>query len=387
VRAQKSRVVQVLEDLIRIESVNVLLPGGQRGESEMARYVDRFCAGLGLEKVEAGGYPDRPNAVWRLRVPGATGSLLFEAHMDTVTLANMPDGTTPRIGDGRLYGRGASDTKGSLAGMLCAMEELARDRRGLSADILVGGIVEEEVGCTGAAMLVESGLRPDGIVVGEPTMLKPVIAHKGVTRFFIRTAGRSAHTSVPENGDNAIGQMVEVMRWLQEQESPLLQQLHHPLVGHPVQTVSLIRGGHQINFVPEECEIGIDRRTLPFEEPEAVLEGYRERLAAFCRSNPHVKAEIVRVHTLIGGMDTPPDSAVVRAALAAGGAVRGEAAVPSGVAYGTNGARYWGMARIPCVVLGPGDIAQAHTSDEWIAIDQLEASVPLYAELARHFRV
>lgn len=385
VAIDKSRVVQVLEDLIRLESVNVSLPGGGQGEAAVAAYVDDFCRRLGLERVEAGGYPGRPNAVWHLRISGATRSLMFEAHMDTVTLTNMPDGTEPRRDGGRLYGRGACDTKGSLAGMLCAVEELVRSPGELAADVLVAAVVDEEVGATGAQMLVEAGVRPDAIVVGEPTMLRPVVAHKGVTRFYVRTRGKSAHTSRPDLGDNAIAQMMALMRYLQEQAEPELARLSHPLVGHPVQTVSLITGGHQLNFVPEECRIGIDRRTLPFEDPADVLEWYRRTVVDICREHPWIKADIPEVHSLIWGLDTPPDSPVVQAALTAVRAVVAPDAVPLGAPYGTDAARYWGMARIPCVVLGPGDIAQAHTGSEWISVEQIEASVPIYVQLARAF--
>lgn len=383
--ARTPGVVAVLSDLIALESVNVDLPGGRAGEAAVAEYIGTFCRRLGLEPVAAGGYPGRPNAVWRLPVPGATRTLMFEAHMDTVTLANMPDGTRPRVAAGRLYGRGACDTKGSLAGMLCAVAELARNPAGLAANIVVAGVVDEEVGATGARLLVEAGLRPDAAVVGEPTLLRPVIAHKGVVRLTVRTRGRSAHTSQPENGDNAILQMVEVIRFLEEQVAPGLAALSHPLVGAPRQTVSMISGGHQLNFVPEECRIGVDRRTLPSEEPAAVLAGYREALAGLVRVRPWVQADIAAVHILMSGLDTPPDAPVVQAAVAAVQQVLAPAAVPLGAPYGTDAAMYWGLARIPCVVLGPGDIAEAHTGDEWIALDQLEAAVPVYVELARRF--
>ncbi|MFZ5823615.1 MAG: M20 family metallopeptidase [Bacillota bacterium] len=381
-----SRVLEVLKDLVSLESVNVNLPGAVQGEREVIRYVDDFCRRLGLEPVDGGSLPDgRRNAVWRLNVPGATQTLMFEAHMDTVTLANMPDGAKPRVADGRLYGRGACDTKGSLAGMLCAVEELVRAPQGLSANILIGGMLEEETGLVGAGLAMEAGLRPDGIVVGEPTMLAPVIAHKGVARFWIKTRGRSAHTSQPQHGESAILQMLAVVRHLEEQVAPAFARRHHPLVGSPVQTVAMIEGGFQFNFVPEACRIAIDRRTLPTEDPAAVLEEYRQALADLSAAQPGIQAEIDQVVSLVWGLDSPPEAPVVQAALAAVQGVMGRPATPVGAPYGTNGSKYWGIARIPCVVLGPGDIAQAHTENEWIALEQLEASVPVYTALARQF--
>jgi acetylornithine deacetylase/succinyl-diaminopimelate desuccinylase-like protein len=381
-----SRVVDILRDLVSIESVNLNLPGAAHGERAVTEYVDEFCRRLDLEPVEGGQLPDgRRNAVWLLRVPGATQTLMFEAHMDTVTLANMPDGTNPRVEGGRLYGRGACDTKGSLAAMLGAVAELAKNPQGLHANILVGGILEEETGLVGARLAMEAGLRPDGIVVGEPTMLQPVVAHKGVTRFWIQTRGQSAHTSQPEYGNSAIIQMMAVIRHLQERVAPTFAHRSHELVGNPVQTVAMIEGGHQINFVPEACRIAVDRRTLPFEDPAEVLEEYRQALAELCAEQPGVQAEIESVVSLTPGLHSPPDSDVVRAALGAARVVLGREVEPAGAPFGTDASRYWGMEKIPCVVLGPGDIAQAHTDNEWIALEQLETAVPLFVELARRF--
>lgn len=367
--------------------MNPELPGGRRGEIEVSRYVDIFCDSLGLERVEGAGLPGRPNSVWLLRAPGAAAkrTLMLEAHMDTVTLENMPDGTMPRVVGGRLYGRGACDTKGSLAAMMVAVQTLATQHRGaLPANVMLAAVVGEEVGQRGARALIDAGVRAEGAVVGEPTSLRPVIAHKGVARFQISTRGRSAHTARPEEGDNAIVQMVAVIRHLEEVLGPGLKAQSHPLCGHPVQTIAMASGGRQYNLVPDECRIFVDRRTLPDEDPVAVLEAYRAALAELVSRTPGLRAEVVSVDSLSPGLDTPPDSPIVTAARKASEQVTGDG-TPLGAPYGSDASTYWGVGRIPSVLLGPGDIAQAHTADEWIELRQLEAAVEVYVQLALAF--
>lgn len=382
------RVREILADLVAIESVNPALPGGARGEIEVARYVDVFCQRLGMRKVEAGGLPGRPNSVWALGPghPGDRRALMFEAHMDTVTLADMPDGTLPKVVDGRMYGRGACDTKGSLAAMLAAVEALAlgeRDR--LPGPILLAAVVDEEYRQGGAAALLAAGVAPAAAIVGEPTLLRPVVAHNGVARFRIVTQGRAAHTSRPEHGRNAIVAMAELIRLIERELTPLERAREHPLCGRAVHTISLIDGGRQYNFVPDQCRIGIDRRLLPHEDPQEVLGTYRALLERFSRQHPRTPASLSEVEYLYPGMDTPVDHPVVKAARAAVKAVTGDDSV-AGAPYGTDASTYWGKGRIPCVVLGPGDIAQAHTSDEWIALDQVTQAAAVYMQIAVNFQ-
>ena len=378
---KQGRATELLRDLVRIESVNPFYPGGERGEVAMTQYLDELFRRLGLEPTRQEVLPGRENVFARLDV-GAERTLLLEAHMDTVTLeptgASMLD---PQIGGGRMTGRGSCDTKASLAAMLTALESLIPRQHELKANVIVMGSVDEEYLMRGIVAFAEGGPKVDAAIVGEPTSLNVVRAHKGLVRWTIETRGRSAHTSRPEVGDNAIYQMVKLIDGLRGQIDPLLQERSHPLLGKPTFTVSTIHGGLGVNIVPDQCGIAVDRRTLPSERPDDVI---AELHAAVARLDPTVRAIVGEPFANIAGLDTPDDHPLVqlatRVAQAHGGSSRAV-----GVPYGTNAP---GLAAkgVPTIVLGPGDIAQAHSEDEWVELDQVERAAELYAQLALDFR-
>jgi acetylornithine deacetylase/succinyl-diaminopimelate desuccinylase-like protein len=366
---------------VRIESVNPFYPGGERGEVAMTAYVESFLRGLGLQPTRQEVLPGRENVFGRLDV-GAERTLLLEAHMDTVTLeptgASMLD---PKIDGGRMTGRGSCDTKAALAGMLAALESLIPRQRELKANLVVMGSVDEEYLMRGIVAFAEGGPPVDAAVVGEPTGLNVVRAHKGLVRWNIETRGRSAHTSRPEVGDNAIYQMVKLIDGLRSEIDPRLAQRSHPLLGRPTFTVSTIHGGLGVNIVPDHCTIAVDRRTLPAESPDDVI---AELHAAIAALDPTVRAVVGEPFANIGGLDTPDSHPFVQLAVRVANA-HGGAAQAIGVPYGTN-APGLAVKGVPTIVLGPGDIAQAHSEDEWVELDQVERAAELYAQLALDYR-
>lgn len=378
--AQEKELVQLLVDLVSIESVNPGLKGGQRGEAALAEFVASYLARLGLQVESQPVLPRRANVLGRLSGSHNPG-LIFEAHMDTVTLEPMPDALNPHIVEGRIYGRGACDTKASLAAMMYALKLLCDHARGNHADVLLAATVDEEVAFKGVLALVDSRPQAAGAVVGEPTELVPVIAHKGVVRWRILTHGRAAHTSKPQEGNNAIYQMVEVIRELREKIEPALAARAHPFAGAPSLCVSVIHGGLQVNIVPPECAIEVDRRTIPGETHEQVLGEVDEVLDELRRRDPRFQIERQEPTVADWPLYTEPGSAVVRAALNACRAIRGPvelAAAP----YGTDASKLSELGRIPSIVLGPGNISQAHTADEWVSIEQLVQAAEIYAQMA-----
>nr|WP_052487025.1 M20/M25/M40 family metallo-hydrolase [Paenibacillus sp. VKM B-2647] len=241
----KERLTEILRDLVRIPSVNPGFPDGH-GEAEVARYVKSFFEELGLkaemQPVEAG----RDNVIGTL--PGAGDAhLLLEAHMDTVQTAGMSvDPFGAAVKDGRLYGRGACDTKASLAAMLAAVETLARRGAVPAANVHVAAVVDEEIMYRGVAKLaehIEGGrLRYDAAIVGEPTNLNVIVAHKGVVRCHIDVHGVAAHSSTPESGVNAIEHMAELVLYLKRMAQTELPAMLHPLTGAPTLCISMIQG-------------------------------------------------------------------------------------------------------------------------------------------------
>ncbi|HEX7125158.1 MAG TPA: M20/M25/M40 family metallo-hydrolase, partial [Thermodesulfobacteriota bacterium] len=202
-------VVERLRDLVAIESVNPFMDASGSGEAGVADYLATTFRRLGLEVERrevhpaAAGRPARANLVARLagREPGP--GLLLEAHMDTVpAVAGQVDPFTPRIADGRLAGRGACDCKGAMAAMVEALARVAQGRERPRREVWFVGAVDEEYTHTGIAALVDAGVAAAGAVVGEPTDLAVVVAHKGVLRFRLHVSGRAAHSSRPSEGVN-----------------------------------------------------------------------------------------------------------------------------------------------------------------------------------------
>lgn len=393
--ATEAEAAELLGELVAIESVNPALPGGGPGETGVAARVERYCGELGLEVVRQDVLPGRQNVIARLGVPAASRTLVFEAHMDTMVLSPMSrqEALVPVVREGRLYGRGACDTKGSLAAMLLALQALLPLRERLPCEVLLLGAVDEEVTFEGARTFARAGVERlgfaspvpplAGAVVGEPTALQPVIAHKGMVRFRLQAHGRAAHTSTPERGENAIYAMLALIDGLRGELEPVLAQRTHPLLSPPTLTVSRIWGGVAVNVVPDSCTVEIDRRLNPGERAEDALREIDEALARVAaRHEPPLRYTRHEPFVVDYALETPPDAAVVRAALDACAQVLQQPVQPQGVPYGTDASKLWVLGRVPAVVLGPGDIAQAHAAGEYVELRQVVLAVEIYARIA-----
>jgi acetylornithine deacetylase len=250
----------------------------------------------------------------------------------------------------------------------------------LGVNVLLLASVDEEYQYRGVLAFVEQGARVQAAVVGEPTGLRVVVAHKGCVRWRLTTRGRAAHSSRPEEGDNAIDQMAEALLALREHAARLGERAH-PLVGRPTLSVGRIWGGTGVNIVPDNCTIEVDRRTIPGEEPADAQAELDATLAALRAKKPWVQVEREEPFIVDWALATPPEAKIVRAAGAALAAA-GRPAAPIGVPYGTDASKLWALGQAPSVVLGPGEIAQAHTADEYVPVDELVAAARIYAEIA-----
>lgn len=367
-------VLDLLDRLVRASSVNPGMDPTGAGEAEVARILIDALGALGLEAHEHEVLPGRSNVVGVLPGPEGAPTLMLEAHMDTV-----PEGDEPievRREDGRLLGRGTCDTKGALAAMVAAVATLAAED-GPRPTVVLAATVDEEAGMTGAEHLLEHAPRPDAAVVGEPTSLLPVRVHNGVLRVAIVARGRQAHTSKAHLGVNAVSAAARVIAAIEADVGAGLADRAHPLAGPALLTASMVRGGVASNIVPERCEVQLDRRLAPGETADdalAELEAVLERLRA---DGDDVRLDTPQI--ALPPVETPEGDAVVRAAEAAIGTAAG------GAPYTTDASRISGTGGVPCLVLGPGSIDQAHTPDEWVPLEEVERAVELYVGLARRF--
>lgn len=375
-------VVEVLADLVAIPSVNPMgrdVRGPEYGEARVAEYVVGFFERHGVRTQRQAVHPNRENIL--AHVPGARSdaSVLLETHMDTVRAEGMEiEPFEPVQKDGKLYGRGSCDAKASLAAMMVALTEAARD--GMAMDAWLCAAVDEEFAFGGAAHLIASGFRADYAIVGEPTKLQVVTAHKGAVRWTVTTSGRAAHAATPWEGDNAVYKMGPIVQALERYAALLQGQQPHPRLGPRTLNVGTIEGGQTVNTVPDRCQIRVDRRVLPGEALAEVADSLGRYLSAEGLAAQAEVAEILRDPP----MEVADDSPWVRAVLQAAGSV-----VPTStcaVHYGTDASKF-AEAGVQAVVLGPGDIAQAHTANEWVELEQVHAAREVYARLLTAPRV
>jgi acetylornithine deacetylase/succinyl-diaminopimelate desuccinylase-like protein len=290
--------------------------------------------------------------------------VLLAPHLDTVAGEGIDASFfTPRLKDGKLHGRGACDTKGCVAAMFAALSSLARGpKRPANTEIILAGLLDEENGQAGSRALVSRRFKADLAVVGEPTRLQVVTAHKGNIWLKIETLGKAAHGARPELGQNAVLAAAKVVQLLETEYAQALALRRHPLLGRATISVGTIKGGTQPNIVPDQCMITADRRILPGETERRVKREVAELLARH-----GIKATIGSTKNApCAPMETDPALPLARALMKAAGVNK-----PAGVDYFCD-ASVLSHGGIPSVVFGPGDIAQAHTRDEWIALRSLE---------------
>ena len=358
---------KLLRDLIALPSVNpAFLPAKDphAGEHRVAEFLASVAARAGLDVEFQAVLPKRSNLLARLSPAGtARQRILLAPHLDTVGGPEIPGALfSPRCKNGRLFGRGACDTKGSVSAMLVALMELSGSgKRPAQTEIVFAGLVDEESGQAGSRALLAANVRADLAIVGEPTGLRVVTAHKGVLWLKLESHGRAAHGARPELGLNAVHAMARIVDALETDYATQLRRRKHPLLGHPTINVGSIEGGTQPNIVPARCAIAIDRRTLPGETDAHVL---REIRAVLRKRN--LSAEI----TSLQSAPCLPLETSSKLPLVAGflRSMRQRGLV--GVDYFSD-AGVLAESGIPSVVFGPGDIAQAHTPDEWIEVSQL----------------
>ncbi len=369
---------ELLAQMVSFDTVNPLFGGKLGGEEALAAHLEKLARGWGLSTRRGGveGNPASNLIVTCEPVPGGEW-LLFESHLDTVSTAGMtvaPLGA--QIEGGKLYGRGACDTKGSGAAMLWALREYARDARRPRNAALVF-VVDEEARMTGAQAFAKKELKEflpkvRGVIVGEPTLLRPVVAHNGVIRWRTITCGRAVHSSDPSKGVSAISAMLKVVETLESKYVPSVTRTH-PLTGRAAASVNTIRGGTAVNIIPAQCEIECDRRTVPGETAEQVL---RERDAVLAgHAVEHDSLYVVPAMDAALGKDFHQWISPVLTR-------HGCDATGRGAPYVTDASHY-AAAGAPSIVFGPGDLAQAHTKDEFVALDQLNQASTVYLDLLR----
>jgi acetylornithine deacetylase len=371
-----SSLEELLAQMVSFETVNPDFGGPEDGESRLAGHLEELAAVWGLHTTRQPVSDGRFNLLVS-HEPVAGGEwVLLESHLDTVGVEGMtvPPFALTQRGD-RLHGRGACDTKGSGAGMLWALKEYAAGTaHPRNAGVLFS--VDEETHMTGAQSFAAGPLkeipRLRGIVVGEPTRLRPVVAHNGVLRWRSVTRGVAAHSADPGKGRSAIAAMLPVIAALETRFIPLANR-EFPLTGRAAASINYIRGGSAVNVIPDFCEILCDRRLVPGETAAHVVAERDAALAGLAveHDNQYVLPPL-----------PPGSSATLHEWMRPAFAAVGLDATATGAPYATNAGHY-AAAGANVLILGPGDIAQAHTKDEWVERAALQQACSLYHAILR----
>lgn len=363
-----SPAVELARALVRLPSINP--PGDETGPiSHLAGLLE--AAGLACETYEFA--PGRPSLVARLRGTKVGAPLCFTGHVDVVPLGAKPWTVEPfagNIADGKLYGRGSSDMKAGIAAFVDAVLAVkdAPLKRGISLVITAG----EETGCEGAYHLAEVGALGEAslLVVAEPSSNELILAHKGSLRLAITAPGKTAHSSMPELGDNAIDKAAE---WVGRLRSFAFEAPPHPLLGSSTLAVTTIHGGLNINSVPDSATFTVDFRTTPAESHKDLLVKLGDMLG------PEAEVEVV---VDVPGFSTAPDDPAVAPVVAAYSHAFGKAPVPLGAPYFTDASALTpALGTVPTVVIGPGEMGQAHQTDEFCLVDRIDESRAIYADI------
>jgi acetylornithine deacetylase len=369
-------VIQTLVDLVQINSVNPFLSAGGRGETEIGAYVAAALTKLGLQVTTYELEPNRVNVVGILRGGGSGRSLLLNAHLDTVGVDGMADPFGAEARNGRLYGRGSQDMKGSLAAMMGAAKALVDGGVALAGDLLIAAVADEEYTSIGTEHLVKT-VTADAAIVTEPTDLTLCRAHRGFIWYEVETFGRAAHGSRYDEGIDANMRMGRFLARLDALEKELRQRPPHPLAGPPSLHAALLQGGTEVSMYAARSHLTMERRIIPGESQEqttAELQTIIDRLAA---EDPTFKSTLkatFRRDPFEISADAPIAQTVERAITQR----LGSKPAHTGQTFWTDAALLAG-AGIDTVLLGP--IGQGlHSIEEWV---DLQSVIDLAAVLAQ----
>ena len=365
--------VSLLEKLVSIPSVSVSESEDPAvtGEARLAEFLAGHLAALGFRIEWDDRASGRPNVIARHGPASPRRTVMFESHMDTVGVKGMRDPFKARVEGGRLYARGACDTKGPLASALHAFTPDILDKLAAAGiGIMVVGAMGEETGNIGALRLAAQRVGADQAIILEPTELGIVHAHKGACWFEVEVGGVAAHGSNPERGKSAILGMAHVIALLQEQVREDQRGSRHPLLGLPTLNIGEVRGGAAVNIVPDRCVIHVDRRTLPEERHEEVLARVEAGLEAL-KAKGSIHSFQLRIIKASNAFETRRECDLVKS-LAESCDRAGVGARLEGAAWHSDAGAFAETCR-EVVVFGPGSIKQAHTVDEYMDLDSLQA--------------
>ena len=377
-----SEAIDFLKKLLVTNSVN---PPGN--EEEVAQIISDKLKENGIEATIRSLGHNRAYLVARVKGKGNRKSLVFSGHMDTVPPGDMPWVYGPfeaKEIDGCIYGRGASDMKSGLAALTMAMIEIAKSEVSLEGDLVLAATAGEEVDSLGARAMIEDGILNDAgaMIIGEPSNGEIFVAHKGALWIEIVSYGKTAHGSMPEQGINAIDNMVTFINVLNKFK---FNYKEDSLLGGPTINIGTISGGVRTNVVPDMCRMQIDIRTVPGQKHQEILSDIKGLLKKI-ESNSKAKFDINILNDLVA-VGTSIEDPLIKLALSSADELFNREYTPRGVRFYTDASTFVpGLGNnLPVLIYGPGNETMAHKPNEYVEVSKYIDSIRFYKEVALRY--
>ena len=369
---------ETLVRLVQINSINPTLAAGAPGEREIAGFIAGSLGSIGLSTEILEPEPGRTSVLGRLRGTGDARSLMLNAHCDTVDVAGMAEPFSGAIRDGKLYGRGSFDMKGSLAACMAAAKALVDGGVRLCGDVLVAAVADEEYGSLGTSDLIRR-VRVDGAIVTEPTALEVCLAHKGYLWIEVAITGRAAHGSKFDLGIDANMKMGQFLARLGGLERDLRSRKPHPLVGPPSLHAATLSGGTGLSTYAASSTVEIERRTIPGETEAQAVGEIQSIVDGLAAEDPDFHAA-VRSFFVRNPFEVAPDARIVQAVDRAAEKVLGKPPAHIGDTPWMDAAllQEAGIETVVCGAAGAG----AHSDVEWVDLESVVQLARILAEAA-----
>ena len=377
-KIKEEEITKLAQELIKIPSDETA------GEKEVCEYLESYLKSLGMKVLLQKVLPNRPNIIAEVIGDEVGKSIMFNGHVDTVPVGDIKkwsmDPYSAIIKDNKLFGRGSTDMKGAIASMIIAMKFIMNNVEKFNGKIIFTGVMAEETTGLGTQKIVEENIKADMAVVGEPSDEKIYRAHKGTMWFNLSTYGKLEHSSESNSeSNNAIINMMKLIMEINE-ISKELETIENNLVGHPSINIGLIDGGTKQNMIADSCRISIDRRTLPEEKTDEILDKLRIRLDGLRSLDDRLTFDL-EIDTIREAVEVAESEQIVQEVKNALNKVINKNPTISGMKATTDMSILVNQGNIPSVIYGPGFIKQAHTVDEFIEVKRLVESSQVYAEI------
>lgn len=383
----EDELISLTRELIRIPS-HKDTPGFERN---VAEYIHSYLLDQGIQSELHPVVDGRPNVIAKIQGEGNGKSLMFNGHTDTVLPYNMTiDPFAANISDGKIYGRGSVDMKGSLAAFMMSMVAMKRSGYVPDGDVVFTAVIGEEGKSEGTEYIVKSDIRADGAIVGEPSDYEYAIGHRGLEWFDVTFYGKASHSGRPENGVNAIELAMTFISRVKEELYPVLREKYDEYMGGSVMNFGTITGGTEQSTVADKCILRIDRRYIPGEDKDSVMAEYQDIIDKLKEEDPRFNAKIEVTPESLLELYHPPlitsfNESIVTSVREGIRDVMGyEPNITRGIGW-SDAALLKTYANIPTVVFGPGDLSLAHTEEEHVKIEDLVNAVDIYSRITQNF--